>query len=406
MKISNCRLCHSDKINEIINLGSQPLADTFLYEKELYSKGEVYYPLTLSLCDSCKHVFTSHFIPPEKRYQETEYSYDSSNSSVSIMHFENFSKAVNQKLNLSSDSRIADIGSNVGTLLLNFIKIGFTDVLGIEPSSNICEIANTNGVKTINRFFDNSIENEITQNGKFDVLLSSNVVNHIDDLNGFFDLANKILNKNGHFVFEVPYLYDLVKTFAFDTIYHEHVNYFSLFTLNSFLNKKGFNIIDVEFLDYMCGSIRVYVAKGYIQNKNENLKKLIENEIASGIFDLKTYKKFMNELISLKFTTLSDLLKLKLEGNKIIGIGAATKGNTFLNFCSLDNHLIEYITDASQLKIGKLTPGSHIEIKSDDSIDNSVDIALILPWNISEYLTDKLSRHKNLKFYTPKIKRL
>ena len=406
MKINNCRLCHSDKIDQIINLGFQPLADTFLYEKELFGKGEVYYPLVLSLCDSCKHVFTSHFIPPEKRYQETEYSYDSSNSSVSIKHFENFSKAVMQKLNLNSDSRIADIGSNVGTLLNNFIKMGFTNVLGIEPSFNICKIANANGIQTINAFFDKSIENEITQNGKYDVLLSSNVVNHIDDLDSFFDLVETVLNPNGHFVFEVPYLLNLVESFAFDTIYHEHVNYFSLFTLKSFLNKKGYNIIDVEFLDYMCGSIRVYVAKDHIQNESENLEKLIENEIVSGIFNLETYKRFMDELIKLKFTTLNDLIKFKLEGKKIIGIGAATKGNTFLNYCSLDNHLIEYITDTSKLKIGKLTPGSHIEIKNDDSIDSSVNIALILPWNISKYLINKLSHHKNLKFYTPKIKRL
>lgn len=399
MKISHCRLCQSARIEKVIDLGFHPLADTFLPAELLYGP-EVSYPLQLASCQDCGHVFTLFPVTPEDRYQKQDYSYDSSNSAVSVRHFKEFRDAAVAALAPPVDGLIVDIGSNVGTLLGHFKAGGHANVLGVEPAGNIARLAEAAGVPTLNHFFDAQAAALIRARGPVHLLLSSNVVNHADDLVGLLGTAKEVLAPQGHFVFEVPYLLDLVQGLAFDTIYHEHVHYYGLKALAHCLEGQGFAIFKVERLDYMCGSIRVYARLGGAMAPE--LAELIAEEVKAGLYELATYREFMRRIEAMKFDVLRHLAEIRAKGGKIIGIGAATKGNTFLNYCRLDGDLIAYITDASPLKIGKLTPGSHIPIVADEAIDAAASHALILPWNIAAFLKNKLA-HLGLEFYVPQI---
>lgn len=402
MKIVKCRICDSEHLEKVVDLGYHPLADTFLSE-ELQFGPEVTYPLQLGSCRACGHVFTLYSVSAVERYQKQDYSYDSSNSKVSISHFHEFAQAVLAEKVLAPDALIVDIGSNVGTLLSHFKAFGHANVLGIEPSGNISAIAVSNGIPTLNDFFGNGIVGALQESGPVQVLLSANVLNHADDLNALLQTAKLVLAPEGIFVFEVPYLMDLIKGTAFDTIYHEHVHYYGIKPLAACLQRNGFSIFKVENLDYMCGSIRVYARLG--RNHSLAVSGMIAAEEVFGLYELATYQQFMERVRAVKLKVCAHLAKIRLDGGKIIGIGAATKGNTFLNYCRLDADTIAYITDSSQLKIGKLTPGSHIPIIADQDIDAAATHALILPWNIAPMLQKKLA-HLGLQFYVPQVQTL
>lgn len=399
VRVTKCRMCNSEHVEKVVDLGYHPLADTFLPEELLYGP-EISYPLQLGLCHACGHVFTLFSVSAVDRYQKQEYSYDSSNSSVSIEHFKEFAQAVLTEMKVEPNALIVDIGSNVGTLLSHFKKFGYSNVMGVEPSGNISALAVQAGIPTINDFFADAVVDALNKAGPVQVLLSANVVNHADDLVGLLSTARKVLARDGVFVFEVPYLLDLVKGTAFDTIYHEHVHYYGVKPLATCLEKQGFSIFKVQNLDYMCGSIRVYARLG--GNHAEATGKIISSEESFGLYDTATYVRFMERVRNVKRTVNLHLAQIRAEGGKIVGIGAATKGNTFLNYCRLDGDTIAYIADASPLKIGKLTPGSHIPIIADQDIDSSATHALILPWNIAPMLQRKLA-HLGLKFYVPQV---
>ncbi|MDP3655589.1 MAG: class I SAM-dependent methyltransferase [Brevundimonas sp.] len=401
LKLTRCRLCKSEDIHKVVDLGFHPLADTFLPE-HLQLGPEVSYPLHLGSCRSCGHVFTLYPVAPEDRYQKQDYSYDSSNSKVAIGHFKEFCEAVLAYAKPASDALVVDIGSNVGTLLSHFQNAGYGNVLGIEPSHNIARHAVQNGVPTLNEFFDAKAAAGISRAGQIEVLLSSNVVNHADDLPALLETAQSVLSPSGSFVFEVPYLLDLIQRTAFDTIYHEHVHYYGLKPLLACLEREGFSASRVERLEYMCGSIRVYARVG--GETSSEVKAMIADEDRAGLYDLSTYESFMDRVRAVKSSVNAYLWKVRMDGGRIIGIGAATKGNTFLNYCRLDSDLIDYIADSSVLKIGKRTPGSHIPIISDDDIGSSATHALILPWNIAQFLIENLA-HLNVEFYVPQVDR-
>jgi len=398
----NCRLCQSRHIEKVVDLGYHPLADTFLPEELLFGP-EVTYPLQLGSCRECGHVFTLYAISAVDRYQKQDYSYDSSNSNVSIAHFKEFAEAVLAEKTPSPNGLIVDIGSNIGTLLAHFQSFGHRNVLGVEPSGNISALARNVGVPTVNDFFCDRVVEELRKAGPVEVLLSANVVNHADDLSALLSTAKKVLSENGVFVFEVPYLLELIQRTAFDTIYHEHVHYYGIRPLASALARHGFSIFKVDRLDYMCGSIRVYTRLG--DKHSAAVDALIDEEHACSLYEARTYEDFMTRVRKVKTTVIAHLSQIRAAGGKIIGIGAATKGNTFLNYCRLDGDTIAYISDASPLKIGKLTPGSHIPIVGDQDIDSTATHALILPWNIAPMLQAKLA-HLGLKFYVPQVETL
>ncbi|HAM95360.1 TPA: methyltransferase [Candidatus Azambacteria bacterium] len=399
MIVENCRLCKSSKLNIVIDLGLHPLADTFLTEKQLNEK-ETFYPLRVQMCEDCGYAMSQYVVPAEERYQKNDYSYDSANSKVAVQHFEEMAEQIISRLQVSGNDLIVDIGSNVGTLLSAFRQKGGCRIIGVEPSANIAELAKKNNIPIVRDFFNAEAVKEILKIGKPKVITATNVFNHIDGLDDFMKDICVLIRDGGVFVFEVPYLLDLVEKTAFDTIYLEHVSYFSIQPLTHFLKQYNLAIEHIERNDYMGGSVRVYVRKK--EEYPELTARHIEQEQQANLYKPETYELFMSRVKKLRYDLCRQIYEIKSGGGKIIGIGAATKGNTLLNYCKLDGNLLEYITDSSPLKIGKYTPGSHIKILSDQDIAKDITHALILPWNIAPYLKSKL-RHLNLEFVTPQL---
>lgn len=400
MPVHACPLCKNTDLFVMLDLGFHPLADTFLKLEEL-SLGEKRYPLVMVMCKKCGHAMNSFVVPKEERYQTHEYSYDSSNSKVSIEHFDTLAKEVSLAVGVDKDDLVVDIGGNVGTLLQAFQKHTNAKVLNVEPSGNIGAIAVANGVDTLHDFFGAKAQEEITKRGGAKVITATNAFNHIDGLDDFMSHIESSLVPDGAFVFEVPYLLHLVEKLAFDTAYLEHVSYFSIRPLREYLQKYHLTITEVVENEYMGGSIRVTARLGAHTETPEVLR-LIEKELAMGLFEPALYERMAKKVEEFKFALLSQLIEAKKAGGKIIGIGAATKGNTLLNYCGIDTTYLDFITDASTLKIGKCTPGSHIPIRPDDAISSEVTHALILPWNIADFLKSKLSpKYPHIAFITP-----
>ncbi len=395
----SCILCKSKNLSEVINLGFHPLADTFLKKQQL-QEPEVRYPLTVVFCGDCGHLMSGYSVPPEIRYQANDYSYDSSNSKVAINHFKEMAEEVILKAGVKKNDLVVDVGSNVGTLLSFFSASAGAKVLGIEPSKNIAELALKNKIPTVNNFFNKSAEKEILKIKKAKIITATNVFNHIDDLNGFMEIADSVLTDDGYLVVEAPYGGTLIKETLFDTIYLEHVSYFLIKPLVEFFKKFNFTISNIYLNDYMGGSARIYVKRG--KDKNSEVDDFIKKEQEAGFFSKKIYDDFMSRTRNFKAKLCKDLYEIKSRGGIIIGIGAATKGSTLLNYCSINSDILEYITDASPLKIGKYAPGSHLLIRDDKEIGKEITHALILPWNIGEFLKTKL-KHLPVEFLVPQI---
>lgn len=400
MTVTKCFLCNSGDLKTVIDLGYHPLADTFLNSTQI-GQPEIRYPLFVVACQDCGHLMNGYIVPAISRYQENEYSYDSSNSPVAISHFDELSKEVIEVVGVSEGDLVVDIGSNVGTLLSNFKANSNCSVVGIEPSKNIANIAEENGIKSVNDFFNATSVDKISAKAKAKVITGTNVYNHIEDQVSFAENINNLLTEEGSAVFEAPYAGTLIDETSFDTIYLEHASYFLVRPLKQFWAKFGFKIHKVDLNNYMGGSIRFYISRHLPESPE--VAKLISTEESNGYFNDDTYKQFMERVVNLKVELMKDLYKIKNKNGKIIGIGAATKGNTLLNYCGIDSSLIEYVTDASPLKIGKFTPGTHLLIKDDKDIDKSITHGLILPWNIGNFLANKL-KHLGLGFIVPHLK--
>jgi hypothetical protein len=394
-----CALCGGPDLKPIIDLGYHPCADTFIPESKL-PPIERRFPLQVRQCRSCGHAQLAHVVPRHIRYQETDYSYDSSNSPVSIAHFHDLARDVASALGLGVTDLVCDVGSNIGTLLGGFRKVTGCRILGIDPSSNIAALANAQGIPTISDFFGMDVADKVLAVGRPRVITATNVLNHSEDVGEFFDVVASLIDPRGCIVFEVPYLLEMIKQTAFDTIYLEHINYFSITPLARFLAPRGFGIERIEVSDYMCGTLRLYVRPNAAHSPVVDT--YIELEREYGLLSAGVYESFMGRVQTLKFKLNKELYDIKAAGGKIIGIGAATKGNTLLNYCNIDGDLLEYISDTSPLKVGKVTPGSHIRIVADESIGKDITHGLILPWNIADHLTKKL-KHLGVKFIIPML---
>lgn len=399
MPVTSCPLCASSNLALILDLGFHPVADTFL-KKEQLMKPESRYPLQVLMCQDCGHAMNSYIVPKQVRYQENEYSYDSSNSKVSITHFDEMAQEISAAVGVGPNDVVVDIGGNVGTLLSAFHTHTGAKILNIEPSGNIAAIAKKNGVETIEDFFNASAAGEIKKRGGAKVITATNAFNHIDGLDAFMKNIVAALAPNGAFMFEAPYLLHLVEKLAFDTVYLEHISYFAIKPLALYFKKFGLTITEIIENDYMGGSIRVTMRLN--ASESPSVAACIKKEEDARLYDLETHEEVAKKVKEFKFALLKELIAAKEAGGKIIGIGAATKGNTLLNYCGIDSTMLDFITDASSLKVNKYTPGSHIPILPDEAITNEITHALILPWNIAEFLKGKLApKYPQISFIVP-----
>ena len=399
MKVKRCHLCASSRLVEVLDLGRHPLADFFVKRTQLKS-AERRYPLSLLLCQDCGHGMNSYVVPAKTRYQENDYSYDSSNSRISVQHFSDMAKEVWKRTKLKKGDLVVDIGSNIGTLLDAFKKLG-AKVQGVDPAGNIAKLAVKNGIPTINDFFNAAAAGKILKKGKPKVITMTNAFNHVSDLTVFMRDIVSVMGKDSTFVIELPYFLEILRKKHFDVIYLEHVSYIAVKPLRAYLKKFKLNITHVEENDYMSGSIRIYVGFG---KESPLVRKHIRLEEKTGLYNKTRWKKFAQSVQACKANVLKELRGARKRGGKIVAIGAAAKGNTLLNYCGIDSRLVDFVTDASPLKIGKYTPGSRLPILADDAIDGSVTDALILAWNIAGLLKKKIgARHPKLHFITPHV---
>jgi len=405
-KITNCLVCGSNKLTEIINLGANSFADTFV-KKENLERGLEIYLLSCNLCEECDNIQISLKTDPKKRYssQWNEYSYTMSNSRISRDHWSEFAKSVLGKNKIDFNDLIVEIGSNDGFLLEQFNVSGYKNTLGIDPSEEMGNLAEKRGIKIVKQlfpFFD--LKSQIIQ--KASIVVSNNTVNHSEDPVVFINSVNNIMKDDGIFVFETPWWFEGFKTYKFDCIYLEHQTYFTVKFCKNILEKCHMYIDDIEVVEYHGGSLRIFAKKRKNRENHCNkISDLIKLEEESGLFEVESYKKYMNFIKAQRNKFLQKIFDIKSNGGNIVGIGACAKGNTFLNFYRLDNTIVDYVTDSSPQKQGKFTPLSFIPIVSDDVLKQYKEVyCIILSWNLSNELKQNLSKiNPNIIFIAPGI---
>ena len=387
-KKNECRICSSQDLELILDLGEQPLANAFIKKKDL-EKDENKFPLKLYLCKNCYLLQLLDIVDKELLFKE--YLYLTSASKPIVNHFKKYaSDGYEEFLKEIDNPLVIEIGSNDGSLLKEFKKNG-ADVLGIEPAENIAKMANETGIPTKNVFFNYNFSKEISLKKKASMIVANNVFGHVEDLKEFMKCIKILSNDKGIFVFEVPYLIDLIQKLEFDTVYHEHLSYFSLRPLMKLMNEFGLEIFDIKRQKVHGGTIRVFVARKNNFKSTTNLEKLINAEEEFGTYIIETYKKFSEDIKQLKSSLQSELLQFKKEGKTIFGYGAPAKGNVLLNYCGIGTEFLDYILDTTPLKQGLYTPGMHVPVRSDKTCPEkaSQQIALLLAWNYEEEIIQK-----------------
>lgn len=399
--MSNCIVCGNQKLDRVIRLGNHPVADTFLKEEKVFESHKRY-PLNCVLCSTCGHLQNEFVVSPEERYIENEYSYTASNSKISRDHWQEYCDTLSQYL--SPKDHVIEFGSNDGLLLSYFQKKGAL-VTGIDPSPAMVALAKKRGIYTIRSFLrKESLKIAVKRHGKAKIICGNNVFNHIANLNEVMASVTKALRSDGYFVFESPYHKDIIEKYLFDTIYHEHISYFSVRSVDFLFRNHGLYITNIEHNLYHGGCIRVYASPGSDQYNKRLVAQYIKGERA--LLSKKTYVEFVAKIENDKFNVLKLLYTLKSKSKRIAVIGAATKGNTLMNYYGLDSGIIDFVTDSSPQKIGKYTPGSLIPIVGDEML-KKIDVGLIVSWNIGKYLAEKIKKiNKNIQLVVPGEKKL
>ena len=380
---------------EIIDLGMHPYADTFLSEKRLVDRDSVY-PLVVEMYPHTGLIQTKYRTDPIERY--SEYSYTSSNSKFARNHWDEFYTSTSKYV--PDQCAVVEIGSNDGYLAAQYLP---NEVIGVDASHEMGMIARREGIMPITALFNAALGKQLVKEFRnIRLVISNNVLNHADNLFDFVEGVDAMLTNSGwkqvdcKWVFEVPYWETTVSSGRIDQVYHEHVTYFTVKYLKYVLSLFRIVINDVELIDYHGGSLRVTASKSGAESPK--VAEMIHSE--KYLFQLNTYINLMQKVKRTKYETLKAIYDLKLRGNSIVGIGAAAKGNTWLNFLSLNASVIDCVTDTSELKQGKFLPLSRIPIRSDEFLKayNGGVYAMILSWNITDQLKEKLMQ------VNPKIK--
>jgi len=378
-----CRVCESENIETVVKLASSPPGNNFVSKDNLNIQEEEF-PLELRFCNDCFHIQLGHVVDPEFLFQNN-YSYVSSTSEVFVEHLSNYADHVISRFNLSPSSFVVDIGSNDGTCL-SFFKEKKIKVLGVDPATEIAALATKNGLETLACFFNKQIAERIVKtHGKSDLVTSHNACAHIDDLASVIEGVEILLEDEGVFVMEVGYFVDVFENKWFDTIYHEHVDFHTIYPLVTLFNRFQMEIFRVERISPQGGSIRVMVQKtGGPHYVEDSVEELIALESDLGLHDSKSLKSFEETINKLRkdFRTLID--SIKREGKSIAAFGAPTKATTLCHHFDINNSDIDFIVDDNPLKQGLFSPGTHIPVYDPKKIyEVKPDYLLILAWNFA-----------------------
>ena len=383
----NCRLCNSSNLISVLELESTPPANAFVTEEECI-KEQKKYPLKLFFCNNCNHVQLTDVVDPRELF--SNYVYVSGTSPVFVNHFKNYAKKIIKDYSPDLNKYVLDIGSNDGTLLKFFKKMGYK-VIGVDPAEEISKKANQDGIFTINGFFDLEMAEKIKDNySNASLITANNVFAHCDDLSGITDAVSKLLTPEGLFVFEVSYLVDVYQKTLFDTIYHEHLSYHSVTPLIKFFESKGMTLIDVLKVNTHGGSIRCVIKNSSNAEVKKSVETFVNLEKTLEFHDSNTFIKFSNKIEERKKELCDLLKKIKADKKSIAGFGAPAKATTLMYEFGLNNDILDFIVDDSPLKQGLFSPGLNIPVFSSSQIETlKPDYLLILAWNFADSIIKK-----------------
>lgn len=389
VKNGTCLICNSSDLIPFLDFGDIPLAGGFLLETDLSL--DRLYPMTMSFCRSCFEVQIQEIISPSTLF--TDYRYTSSTTNTLREHFKVYAKEMYDRF-LTPHSFVVEFGSNDGVLLVPLRELNI-NVLGVEPASNIANIARSRGCNVINNFFNVAVAIKIKNDYGFaDLILANNIFAHISDMHEPMRAIKTLIKPDGVFVFEVHYLLDLLNTYQYDMFYHEHLLHHSLGALINFLKMHDMEIFDVKRVPTHCGSIRVYSQLKGSGNHPiaESINKLLAVEAQAGLYDESTFIKFGLEVLDKRDELIALVKKLKSEGKRIAAYGASGRATIQLNFCNFNSSEIEFVIDASPERIGRYIPGVHIPIVNADILAiDPPDYLIIFAYNYLDEILKKES---------------
>jgi len=380
----NCRFCGEKLTHQFIDLGSAPPSNAYLRQEDLH-KPELYFPLKLFVCHHCWLVQTEDYARADELFSP-DYAYFSSTSTTWLDHTARYSAMICQRLQLGGNSFVIEIAANDGYLLKNFVARGIP-CLGIEPTESTAAAAEKIGIPVLREFFGAALARRLRNEGKqADLIIGNNVYAHVPDINDFTAGLKAALKPGGTITLEFPHIMRLIEHTQFDTIYHEHYSYLSLYTVIRIFEAAGLRVFDVEELPTHGGSLRIYGCHTEDQRPQEcTVSSVLEEEERRGLQSLATYRTFQQQADRVKNCLLSFLIEQKRAGKNLTAYGAAAKGNTLLNYAGVKPDLIPFVCDAAFSKQGKFLPGSRIPILSPEALQKKrPDVILILPWNIAD----------------------
>lgn len=385
-----CRLCHSVRLVSVVDLGATPPCEKFLTADEL-DLAEETYPLHLRVCEECLLLQIPALITPEDTF--TEYAYFSSYSDSWVTHAKTFVDGAAKKLGLDGESFVVEVASNDGYLLQHAVERGIP-CLGIEPSVNVGAAARERGVPTETAFLDEEMAASVrAEHGPADLVVANNVYAHIPDLLGFTKSLRGLLADDGWLSVEVHHALNLVELGQFDSIYHEHFQYYTVLSASRALATAGLSVVDVELLPTHGGSLRLWARPKEVAGPpSARVEDALRVEREAGLHQVGGHLKLRRRTEDIRHALLRFLLDCRAEGKRVVGYGAPGKGNTLLNYCGIRSDLLEYTVDRNPYKHGRFTPGTRIPIYEPAQIDRDrPDVVLALPWNLEAELTKQLA---------------
>lgn len=392
-----CRSCGDDGLATILSLGRTPLANALLSAEQL-SEPEATYPLDLVFCEQCALVQITETVPPEKLFRE--YFYLSSFSDTMLRHAEEIVNRLISSRGLDRHSLVIEVASNDGYLLQYYKRAGMP-ALGIEPATNIARIAEEErGIQTVCDFFGERLAVQLASEGRrADVIHANNVLAHVADPNGVVRGFELLLKDTGLAVVEVPYVREMIDGCEFDTIYHEHLCYFSLTALDRLFRSHGLVIQDVERLPIHGGTLRIFAAKASTEvgdsARSPAVRRMLEEEEAWGVRQLEFYRGFGAHVERLRQELVALLHELKAQGKRIAIYGASAKGSTLLNYFGIGRDVMDFVVDRSTVKQGRYTPGTHLPIYAPEKLlEAQPDYVLLLTWNFANEILEQQAEYR------------
>ncbi len=388
--VTGCRSCGGRLTVTMADLGLQPASNAFLASLQA-ARDEKRYPLRAKVCEICKLVQLDYDVAPQELFGN--YVYFSSYSDQWLAHAKEYCGMARRRFALGAQSLVVELASNDGYLLKNFIEMG-VPVLGIDPSGTVAAAAEKIGVPTLVEFFGEELAQDLAAKGRqADLIIANNVLAHVPRLNDFVAGIARLLKPGGTATIEFPHLLELIEHVEFDTIYHEHFSYFSLYAIEQVFSRHGLRLYDVEQLPTHGGSLRIFAAHAHRKDLEDSalLRTVRASEGAAGLADLSSYLRFAARVESCRLSLLEFLGEAKREGRTVAAYGAAAKGNTLLNFCALTPADIPQVADRNPHKQSKFLPGTHIPVVSPETLlQSKPDYVLILPWNLQQEIRQQL----------------